>query len=1414
MHKTSIQTKFFFIVALLVHFQAFGQVQDDFSDGNFTTNPAWTGETSLWTVSNGELRSNGFGTDDIHLSTPSSRIDDTEWRFKMRYDGGAPSSGNSIRVYLISDQADLEASLNGYFVQVGESGSDDSYDLYRMDAVGNSVKLIDGQDGLGGTAVDATIKVIRDNMGNWELFVDQGNLGIFASQGTANDNTHPTTAHFGFVVSHTSTRVQSFFFDDVYVGDLIQDLTPPELLSLNVVDANSIELNFNEALDQASAQTNSNYSIDNGIGNPASATLDGNDPRKLTLNLGSPLQNNTNYTLTINNLEDLAGNLLAAPITRSFSYFVPDNAVFKDVIINEIMADPTPSVGLPSVEYLELYNRGTGTYDLEDWTIDNGTTTGSLPSFLLQPGQYVILVSSGDEAQFQSFGDVIAPSSWISLVNGGDNLGLRSNAGELIDSVDYDLAWYRDGVKDNGGYSLELINPNQLDCAPLTNWTAAVSTQGGTPGGQNSVFSTTPDQIAPKILSANVLGSDTIELCFNEGMNPATLDVLASYSLDNGLGIPQAALPVGPDFQCVKLAFAGPIQVGLPYNLEVKDVEDCAGNPIATANTPVAKGVLPLAGDLIITELLPDFEPQRSLPLSEFVEIHNRSSSVLDLNGYGISDGTTTADLPNSVIYPGEYVIICSIFDTADWNNFGRVIPVDALPSLNNSSDSIRLLGPFLETLDYVFYENTWYRNAEKAQGGWTLERIDNDLLDCNSPENWVASLDTRGGSPGQENSAKGVFQDNVAPVLSTVNIVGAEQILLTFSEPMDPAGLTQESNFQLDQGIGQVLRAIIASADNRAVRLDLASPLQPNTLYQLSINNLSDCIGNAFQEAVRLGLPQNAEAFDVIFTELFPDFGPARGLPETEFVELYNRSSKIISLASLTLEVSGTRRNLPQGLLFPGEYTILTNKEDEPLFRSYGNVLPVDGLPSLTNGVDSLYLYGPDQTGAEQLIDMTYYEDDWYGNQEASEGGYSLERIDRDFVGCVNRDNWSASKAQGGGTPGTANSIDGAFSDATAPLVSALLPLSANQVRIVFSEQMDLAGLEEPESYSVEPNLGNPLLVMRREPFTSEVILTFDSDMAKNTIYTLSFLNLKDCSGNLLLEEIQFGLPEEMEAGDILINEILFNPKTGGSDFVEVINVSSKILDLSEMSLGEIFPETDSIFNSDQIAESISLILPGQIVCLTRDMAFQRQQYQPPSTANFLEMSSFPSYDDAKGECVVYRTNDELVLDRFAYLDDYHYLTLADDDGVSLERLSLDQPTNAPSNWQSAASTVGFATPGYENSQYIPASNEVTEVTLENPTFSPNLDGVDDVLAIRYKLDFPGANIRVQILDANGRLVRILQQNTLLNPDGGVVFWDGFKDDKQRAPIGMYVVLVEVLNADTGEKKGYKRVAVLADNF
>jgi hypothetical protein len=148
----------------------------------------------------------------------------------------------------------------------------------------------------------------------------------------------------------------------------------------------------------------------------------------------------------------------------------------------------------------------------------------------------------------------------------------------------------------------------------------------------------------------------------------------------------------------------------------------------------------------------------------------------------------------------------------------------------------------------------------------------------------------------------------------------------------------------------------------------------------------------------------------------------------------------------------------------------------------------------------------------------------------------------------------------------------------------------------------------------------------------------------------------------------------------------------------------------------------------------------------------------------------------------------DSVIIDGFSYSSEMHFPLLNETEGVSLERLSPSRATNEKSNWHSASEPSGFATPAYKNSQ----SNEISAneaVYLEPELFSPDNDGHEDVLNIHYSFNQPGAVCSIQIFDSKGYLIRSLVQNELLGIEGSFS-WDGINQSKEKARIGIYVVL------------------------
>ena len=174
--------------------------------------------------------------DTSYLSVPTTNIE-TTWDFFVLMDFN-PSSSNLTRVYLVSDNADLTASLNGYFVLIGNTA--DEISLYRQSGT-TITEILDGADGtVNSDPVSVRVRVTRDASGNWELLHDVTGGYSFTSEGTVNDNTFTTTTHFGVWCKYTSTRSELFYFDNL--GDPYVDNTAPEIISATPISATQLFL--------------------------------------------------------------------------------------------------------------------------------------------------------------------------------------------------------------------------------------------------------------------------------------------------------------------------------------------------------------------------------------------------------------------------------------------------------------------------------------------------------------------------------------------------------------------------------------------------------------------------------------------------------------------------------------------------------------------------------------------------------------------------------------------------------------------------------------------------------------------------------------------------------------------------------------------------------------------------------------------------------------------------------------------------------------------------------------------------------------------------------------------------------------------------------------------------------------------
>ncbi|MCS6818390.1 MAG: lamin tail domain-containing protein, partial [Chitinophagales bacterium] len=1356
---------------------------------------------------NFELQSNGNSAsgDTLALATSSTLFDSAEFSFRVAL-GFNPSSTNFVRVYLASDNANLRSPLNGYYLQLGETGSNDTIKIFRQSGTTTTPVFTASSEIIPSSAATVNINfyITRKTGGKWDVFADKNGGSNFSYYGSFTDNTFSSTSHFGFFCRYsTASRFDKYFFDDILIRNIVGDTVRPYALIVNIISANQLEVIFSETVDAASAQNVANYQISGGVGNPTSAVVDAVNKSLVRLSLANPLVSGNNYALSLTNVRDLAGNIMQ-PQTLSFTYYIPKK---NDIVINEIMADPEPRVALPAVEYVELHNRTPFPINVDGWKFSDASGIITLPSAVIPQDSSAIIVRKDSAALFSASGVITIPvNSLPSLNNDKDSLSLFDAANNLINAVVYSDAWYADPVKKNGGYSLERINP-QNPCLPDNqNWIASTDISGGTPGRRNSVWDNQYGG-AFALVSAQLILANQIQLTFSQAADSAALLNPSHYAINNGLTV--TGVSAQPPYTSATLTFSGAIDSNLNYTVTVQNVTSCAGATISPAKNKADVIILRPAKpyDVVINEIMPDPEPSVGLPNVEYVELYNRTNFPINLNGWRFSDRSSTAVLPNVFIPAKGFAVIVRKDSAAFFKSLGAVVAeVNTLPSLNNTSDSISLRDPTGQIIHSLVYYDAWYGDDTKKQGGYSLE-LRNPNNPCAAEGNWLGSTDETGGTPGKSNS---VFDPNLSLEFRVGNafFISTVSIRVFFNQAADVVSASNPQHYVLDAGYGNPQTVVFDSVAGNNVLLLYNQPFDTTRIYQLTVSSVKNCVSSGINATtLLLAFPRVADRYDIIITEIMADPDPPVQLPNREYLELYNRSNKAISLKNWILGKPTTKTDakLPDILMMPGAYLLVCAATAVGEFSPFTFPAGVSSFPSLTNTGDAIYL--KDERG--NLIHYVEYNDSWYRDNNKKSGGYSLEMIDVNFP-CGGAFNWTASNSATGGTPGAPNAVSANNPDTTLPNIIRAALINSNTLSITFSETLDSASAANVNHYTVNNNVGNPSAAVALPFAFSRVLLTFNQPFQPGIIYSVKVKGVSDCSGNGIgiNDTARFAVPDTLKTGELVINEILFNPRTGGVDYVEIYNPTQKKFDISRLVVEErdVADPFKSLGISDTLQEPF-LLFPDEYLVYTSEPNVVQQQYFVKNPSQVIGVKRFPNFPDKEG-IVILKTYSGIIIDSLAYSSKWHYKLLDDKNGVSLERIDYLKPTNDKNNWHSAASDIGFGTPTYLNSQFYATGISDDALSVEPEVFSPDNDGFKDFTLIKYKFTEPGYQISIRIFDAVGRQVKYLVKAETLGAEG-VFQWDGTDDEGRKARTGIYTIFAEVFNLEGKTKRFKKNVVV-----
>jgi hypothetical protein len=704
--------------------------------------------------------------------------------------------------------------------------------------------------------------------------------------------------------------------------------------------------------------------------------------------------------------------------------------------------------------------------------------------------------------------------------------------------------------------------------------------------------------------------------------------------------------------------------------------------------------------------------------------------------------------------------------------------------------------------------------NVERSpDGNWTVSvyRLNGSLIGTNSATDkelfnsaWFAIFYKYSSSGDRllwidDVKIDGVFyEDNEPPVVLTCTSTGKKSIEISFNE--EPTeDLMIPGNFSVNNSASR--STFVKKVKTLTYKIEFADEFINRSLNKLIINKICDKSGNCSQNINMSFTPVWSIPGDVIISEIMADPFPVVSLPAQEYLEIINRTEYPFNLKNWRLSSESQTAYFPETIIQPSGILIICTPEDTSLFLKYGKAIGLKGFPLLTDGGKILCL--SDSTGT--FIHGVEYSSEWYGDELKTGGGWSLEMIDTNFPFCGDG-NWIASTSRKGGTPGSVNAASGKNQDLSFHGIENVFPDDSVNISIRFSEPL-LNLVELKKAITID---GSDIITINlTDPLSRGFSVKTDQPIMRGEVHKFEISrDIKDFAGNNIQKRVfSFGLPENIEPGDILFNELLFNPQPGDPDYLELYNRSGKIIDASRLQLVSVSTGTGDTSQIFQVSNEKRSILPESYYAITTDKKRISDRYFSADPEHLFQTISLPSMADAEGHLVL--LNRELdIIDKVSYNEKMHFSLLADYEGVALEKIRTEYLSEDPANWHSASESSGWGTPGAPNSVSFKFSEVSDNMTFSSSKITPDNDGNEDFLVISLGLKGIGNILSAIVFDETGNQVKKLASNLFAGQEASLI-WDGTSDDGTLTRTGIYIVLITIYD-DTGKTKRWKKVCTV----
>jgi hypothetical protein len=568
---------------------------------------------------------------------------------------------------------------------------------------------------------------------------------------------------------------------------------------------------------------------------------------------------------------------------------------------------------------------------------------------------------------------------------------------------------------------------------------------------------------------------------------------------------------------------------------------------------------------------------------------------------------------------------------------------------------------------------------------------------------------------------------------------------------------------------------AYIRQVENNYLHVDFDEPL-PEGTYTLTLRSAFSLLGDSISSITIAILKEPTYYIGQIrITEFMSDPSPSFGLPEVEWLELKNISAMSIDLAHISISDPTSKAMLPH-LIFKPDSVVVICAPNGCIDMPLRNCIEVASFPNLNNSSDSLFVWANDSL----LIDFVAYTLVDLPNDYRANGGYSIIRTNMP-ADCGFSRKLDFSTELIGGSPGVAGSIpyDNGY------IMSASV-FRQNEITINCDALLDVD----------LSNIHSPILIdhiLKQENKTSTAYtITLMENIEEGTMFCMQIDSMRTCRNQKQEMKIMFDVvyPKSISSMDIYINEVLYNPKVGGVDFIEMYNKTDKYIQLKNT---HIFNQSNGKSKQHISISNDCVIKPYMYLVLTSDTATLKQHYPNTIVGNCLQLKNFVTLDDAGG---VLHFVDAIsdTLDVVYYGDAYHNPLLRNKEGVSLEKINPDLNSFSPHNWTSSAVNC---TPGYENSQFFTSTVGTQKVFYCDPCHvTTNSNGVTDFVLMYLNEMQPGFLASIRIYTLTGEKVVDISINQIVGAENSFK-WNGQKQNGSLLEDGIYLAVAEWWTSD-----------------